>query len=507
MSLPSLLATAAEHFPNHIALIHREQQYTYAQVQQSVFALAQRFVALGLQPGDRVAVCLNKSYLNVVSLFAASLAGGIIIPVNIHLKPKQLEYVLTDARITFFISTLERANSIRHYLAEANIQGLIAGCEQAELEENWQHWADISTSSSVAYDWPKLKPQLPAMILYTSGSTGQPKGVLISQQNLLAGANSVAEYLNLSVSDRVLLVLPLFFDYGFNQITSIFAVGGSVVLHDYLLPGDVIKKINKWQVTGLACVPPLFHQIFDKDWSGVSSLRYLTNSGGHLSESVIQAIQKKLPSVALFLMYGLTESFRSTYLKPNLVQSKPGSVGQAIPNAVVTIANELGRECGVGEVGELVHSGPLVSLGYWENKSATDKVYRPYKGEPAVWSGDLAKRDDDGDITIVGRRDEQIKVSGYRVSPAEIESVLQQLSSVSEVIALGVPHPILGQAIIVVLTAHKDCTKQNYLAHCQKQLPNYMVPSLIEEKTSLNKTATGKFDRSSYRIFYQKYFQ
>jgi acyl-CoA ligase (AMP-forming) (exosortase A-associated) len=347
-----------------------------------------------------------------------------------------------------------------------------------------------------------------AAILYTSGSTGKPKGVVLSHRNIVAGAESVAQYLENRASDRILAALPLSFDAGFSQLTTAFLVGARVTLINYLLPRDVIDAVSNERITGLTAVPPLWIQLAAMKWppAVTEHLRYIANTGGRMPKATLDKLRSSLPKTAPFLMYGLTESFRSTYLPPAEVDRRPDSIGKAIPNAEVLVVREDGSPCAPREPGELVHRGALVSLGYWNDPAKTAERFKPAPNQPAgltmpemaVWSGDTVMRDEEGYLYFIGRRDEMIKTSGYRVSPTEIEEVVYATGIVGEAAALGVSHPVLGQAIVLVVTpaagSSVDCDR--VLAECRQRLPNYMTPALIKPWAgSLPRNPNGKIDR------------
>jgi len=348
--------------------------------------------------------------------------------------------------------------------------------------------------------------------------------VVLSHRNLCAGASSVADYLGNTSHDKLLAVLPLSFDYGLSQLTSAFQVGASVVLMDYLLPRDVIKAVQRHQITGLAAVPPLWHQLAQLDWPTNTQLRYITNSGGAMPTATTATLRSKLPSTEIYLMYGLTEAFRSTYLPPDQLDTRPDSIGKAIPNARVWVVRSDGSECGVDEPGELVHAGALVAMGYWNDAEKTAQRFKPSPQqrqqlpliEMAVWSGDRVRRDEDGYLYFIARQDEMIKTSGYRVSPSEIEEIIQPLPAIDQVVALGIPHPALGQAIVVVIsqrdidggdTNNESNTEQTIINHCRQQLPNFMVPLMVIVRLQLPRNPNGKIDRSALRQSYQHTFE
>jgi acyl-CoA ligase (AMP-forming) (exosortase A-associated) len=348
-----------------------------------------------------------------------------------------------------------------------------------------------------------------AAILYTSGSTGQPKGVVLSHRNMVVGAKSVSSYLKNTPEDRILSVLPLSFDYGLSQITTAFNTGACVVLLNYLLPRDVLKAVVREGITGLACVPPLWLQLADLDWPPEmgQTLRYVTNSGGKMPRPVTATLRARLPATDVYLMYGLTEAFRSTYLPPHLVGERPDSIGKAIPYAEILVVDADGQSCPPGQPGELVHRGPLVALGYWNDPERTAIRFKPAPGQPsgitvpevAVWSGDTVAMDEEGFLYFVGREDEMIKTSGYRVSPTEVEEVLYASGLVSEAVALGVAHPRLGQAIVVMAApvGGRDVAPGDVTGYCRRELPSFMVPARVELRAALPRNPNGKIDRKA----------
>jgi len=349
-------------------------------------------------------------------------------------------------------------------------------------------------------------------ILYTSGSTGRPKGVVLSHRNMVAGAKSVASYLENTPDDSLLAALPLSFDAGFSQLTTAFHSGARVVLLNYLLPRDVLKALQKERITGLTAVPPLYIQLAGLDWpedNGISAhLRYFANTGGRMPRETLNTLRAKLPGTKPYLMYGLTEAFRSTYLPPEEVDRRPDSIGRAIPNAEILVLREDGTPCKADEPGELVHRGALVGMGYWNDPEKTAERYKPLPGreaglvlpELAVFSGDTVRQDEEGFLYFIGRRDEMIKTSGYRVSPTEVEEILYATQLVGECAAFGVEHATLGQSISVIVTAPPGRTLDSgeLLDACRQRMPAYMLPSqIIERPGPLPRNPNGKIDRKT----------
>ena len=339
-------------------------------------------------------------------------------------------------------------------------------------------------------------------MLYTSGSTGRPKGVMLSHANMWLGAVSVAHYLRLEPADRVLGVLPLSFDYGQNQLLSSWAAGASVVPIEYLAARDVIRAIETYGITTLAGVPPLWVQLVEAAWPPqlALSLRRLTNSGGRLPVSIVRRMRQLFPAAELYLMYGLTEAFRSTYLEPALLDEHPDSIGTAIPFAEVMASSPDGRLVEAGEEGELVHAGPLVAKGYWKDPERTAQRFRPAPpasryGGTAVWSGDRVRIDEKGLLYFVGRDDAMIKTSGNRISPTEVEEAAISSGVVVEAVALGVPDDRLGEAIALIVRGSGAQAETELRNHLRRELPNFMQPSHIIWRDELPRSPNGKLDR------------
>jgi acyl-CoA ligase (AMP-forming) (exosortase A-associated) len=336
---------------------------------------------------------------------------------------------------------------------------------------------------------------------------------VLSHRNMVAGAKSVAAYLENRAGDSLLAVLPLSFDAGFSQLTTAFHAGARAVLLNHLLPKDVITALRDERITGLTAVPPLYIQLAQLQWPASigGHLRYFANTGGRMPLDTLTKLRARVPASKPYLMYGLTEAFRSTYLPPEEVDRRPDSIGKAIPNAEILVLREDGTQCAANEPGELVHRGALVGLGYWNDPEKTAERYKPLRDretgltlpEYAVFSGDTVRADDEGYLYFIGRRDEMIKTSGYRVSPTEIEEALYATKLVGEAAAFGVPHPVLGQAIVVVTTPPLDGTtdERALLAACRDCLPAYMVPARIDVREGpLPRNSNGKIDRKALSL-------
>lgn len=521
--LHGLVECGAAAWPDAVALVDDGRPLTYAQLQGQVLAVAAVLRRSGLAAGDRVAVFLDKRIETVAASFAATAAGGVLVPVNPVLKPAQVAHILQDSGARVLVTSLARLTALRAVLADAPDLARVlvtdAVLPDTTAEKVPMMAWPASGEGSAAEPVLRLETDT-AAIFYTSGSTGRPKGVVLSHRNLLAGATSVASYLGNHRGDVLLAALPLSFDAGFSQLTTAFLVGARVVLLNYLLPRDVLLAMAREGVTGLTAVPPLYMQLAALDWpsEATSRLRYWANTGGRMPRATLDALRARAPLAAPFLMYGLTEAFRSTYLPPEQVDRRPDSIGRAIPNVQVLVLREDGSECDVDEPGELVHRGPLVAQGYWRRPDETAQRFRPLPAalladgherpapEIAVFSGDTVRRDAEGYLYFVGRRDEMIKTSGYRVSPTEVEEAVFASGLVRESLAVGVDHEALGQVIHVAAVASDTASGDNardtaaLLGYCRTQLPAYMVPAVVHwEAQPLPRNPNGKLDRQRWK--------
>ncbi len=509
--LHELILEQADHRPTATAIVHRQTALDYATLTGQIQAMAGGLLACGLNRADRVAVYLPKRLETVVALFGAILAGGVFVPINPLLKPEQVAHILRDCNVRILVTTGDRSDPLESRLADCPDLHTLALVDETGAPRYRHHFQVLGWSALLAAAGSRPPARVidvdMAAILYTSGSTGKPKGVVLSHRNMLTGAYSVAEYLGNRADDRILAVLPFSFDYGLSQLTTAFVAGARAVLMDYLLPRDVVATVVRDGITGLAAVPPMWVQLAQLDWptAAVDSLRYFTNSGGAMPRATLAALRRALPKTTPFLMYGLTEAFRSTYLPPEELDRRPDSIGKAIPSAEVLVVREDGAPCAPGEPGELVHRGSLVALGYWNDPARTAERFRPAPGqhpglpllELAVWSGDTVRADEDGFLYFIGRKDDLIKTSGYRVSPTEIEEVLYGSGQLAEAAALGVPHPALGQAVVAVVKPLRDALNESELiAHCKRHLPNFMVPlQIVVRSADLPRNPNGKIDR------------
>jgi acyl-CoA ligase (AMP-forming) (exosortase A-associated) len=513
--------------PDAPALRLKDRVYSYQMLNIRIGRLAKFLVDQGFTSGDRVATWLAKTELACLMPLAAVRAGLVHVPVNPVLKPAQVAHILGDSGAVGLVTSVARAtqlyehvNSQKPLVLSLSKHGLAKPSFDPStgsgLRTNGIIWFDEAQVLATLNDENREPlPPLPAetdtntlaAILYTSGSTGRPKGVMLSHANMTIGAVSVAEYLKLAGDDVTLAVLPLSFDYGQNQLLSTWQAGGCVVPLDYLTPRDVIKACTKHGVTTLAAVPPLWVQLTEQDWpaEATATMRRLTNSGGALTPSLVKGLRGIFGAKTdIYAMYGLTEAFRSTYLDPALIDSNPVSMGKAIPHAEIMVVAKDGSEAAPNAHGELVHAGPLVAQGYWQDAERTAARYKPAPdwsryGGMAVWSGDTVWRDADGLLYFVGRDDAMIKTSGNRVSPTEVEEAAVESGLVAEACALGRKDERLGEAIILFVRALGAANEEGLRAHMKASLPNFMQPADYVWLEEFPKNANGKLDRDGLK--------
>lgn len=477
--------------PNEPAIVDGARTVSYRELLALSHTLAGRLHTVGVGRGDRVAIFLDKSVEAVAALYGAWLMGAVAVPINDGQRSPQVRHIVRHCQAKAFVS--------RARLVHRLDPNVTAGAAIVDVER--------PATASAGLDTPAcLAEEDPAAILYTSGSTGLAKGIVVSHANLVAGARIVAQYLGIVAEDRILSVLPFNFDYGLNQLLTSVHCGSTLYLQRGTFVPDICDALARFEITVLAGVPPLWIQLMQEgspiEQLELPNLRLMTNSGGVLPVAVIRKYRDRFPHAAICLMYGLSEAFRSTYLDPSQIDVRPDSMGKAIPETEIWVLNEAGAVCAPGETGELVHRGPTVALGYFGDEAATAKVWRPNPFAPesperVIYSGDLVRRDHEGFLYFVGRRDTLIKSQGVRISPQEVEELVYASELVTEVVACGEPHPVAGMAVVVHVVPRDEAAFKEHelLAHCRKTMPAYMVPRAIHVHREFPRTASGKVDR------------
>lgn len=511
-----LLRKSSARTPHKEALVHGAQRLNYQQVARLTAGFATSLRDRNVNRGDRVGIYLDASVAQVISIFGISQAEGVYVPINALLHYDQVMHIARDCGMKGLITTPTKLATLVDVIPQISTLEFLVVVGAGEIPATRlpvYRFDDLSaTEPPSIWRESSIENDL-AAILYTSGSTGKPKGVMLSHENVVAGSRIVTTYLGITENERILAVLPFSFDAGMNQLMTAFEKGGTLVLINFVFAREIVQMLLKERITGLAGVPTLWSLLAQPnsslDKQPLSDLRYITNTGGAMPQSVLKNLRQALPTTKVFLMYGLTEAFRSTYLPPEELDRRPTSMGKAIPDTEILVLNEQGQLCKPGEVGELVHRGPTVSLGYWNRPEDTARALRPNPLLPTemgdcervCYSGDLVKMDEDGFLYFIGRRDTMIKSSGFRISPTEVEEVLFQTGKLRGAAVIGVPDEMLGQSIkaFVVPRDGETLDADALLGACADKMPRYMVPKAVEVLNELPKTSSGKVDYPALR--------
>lgn len=509
-----LLQDSAALYPDKTALVQEDRRFSYREVNQITDRLARVITAAGAGRYDRVGVFFDHRLEQVFSFFGILKAGAVYVPINSQLLGDQVDHIARDCQMTGLILDADRLELLRDVLSKWDFLKfvIVRGDAPEWIAGRIRHVFQFEgiftdTTLPIAVPNPGIGHDL-AALLYTSGSTGRPKGVMVSHSNLIAGAQTVASYLSNQHSDRLLGVLPLSFDAGLNQLTCSALLGMTYVMKAFRFPGELVDVMLKEKITGFAGIPTVWLLLLQSGSPVYKNtfkyLRYITNTGGVLPVHAVEKLKKVFPDTRIFLMYGLTEAFRSTYLPPEQLDNRPTSMGKAIPGAEILVVNKEGKLCGPNESGELVHRGPTVALGYWGNEEKTKEVYRPNHFLPPglehterlVYSGDIVKIDEEGYLYFIGRQDHMIKCYGHRISPFEIEDVFYSTGKVKLATAIGVEDPVRGQSIkvFVVLNDNASSSEEEFMDYCVQKLPQFMMPRWIEIVGDLPRTGSGKID-------------
>jgi long-chain acyl-CoA synthetase len=526
--------------PNKVALVCGRRRLTYADLEARSNRLAHALRAAGVRGGDRVAVCLENGPEAVVAWLAAAKAGGVFLFISPLVKPDKRSFILADSGARALLASPQTASTLQGPLPDLRI--VIVTEDDRKPEDPIDPTSSTSPSSdATSIDpasteakrvdptsadgsrsierWdefvrgaPEDRPETHridadlASIFYTSGSTGAPKGVMLTHLNMRTAAASITQYLGLTAGDVTLTFSSLATDYGWYNVVMALGAGGTAVLEPaFVHPGQLVQCVARERVTGVALVPTIaaillkFPQLRAADLSGV---RYVTSTGQALPPRHVLDLQSLFAGARIFSMYGLTECKRVSYLDPAEIQSRPGSVGKAIPNTEVFLVDDEGRRIDAPDkVGELIVRGSHVMRGYWRRpeETAARLMDGDVPGEKVLRTGDLFRMDAEGFLYFVGRKDDLFKSGGQVVSPKEVETVLHELPGVVEAVVIGVPDELLGNAIKAVLAveAGSALTAGDVTAHCRARLEPYLVPRHVELCERLPKTLAGKTDRRS----------
>ncbi|MFA6216050.1 MAG: AMP-binding protein [Candidatus Omnitrophota bacterium] len=465
MLLHESLENSSKQYPDKIAVVYQKERITYSELDRRSNAVAGYLTEKGFKKGERVALLLENSPEYISSFFGILKAGGVVVPLNTQMVDRELTVILSDCSPKFII-------------------------KKTGIEKNRDCPRFLGTVPIFSSDL--------AMIIYTSGTTGKPKGVMLSHANLNANADSIVKYLNLSASDRMMVILPFYYSYGTSLLTTHIKAGATLVLDNrFLYPNVILETMEREGVTAFAGVPSHYSILLRKSALRnykLDKIRYVTQAGGAMALAMIKEFQNLFPQINFYVMYGQTEACaRLTYLEPESLSKKMGSIGKAIPGVELDVLDEAGQKVNPGEIGEIVARGANIMLGYWNSPEETEKVLK----KEGLWTGDLAKIDEDGFIYLVSRKKEMIKSGANRISPLEIEEVVCRMPGILECAAVGMPDEILGEAIkLCVVKNGVDMNERDVLLFCKQNLALYKLPKVVEFRDSLPKTSTGKIRRN-----------
>lgn len=492
-------------------LVDGTARLTYGDVWRAAQAISAFLSSKGIGRGDRVGVLMSKTHEQPLAQFGVMAAGAVMVPMSDLLKADQVQYMTADCGLKALIVDYDKIDRMG-----SMVEGLVTIVAGPGSAQGYSHLESIMENTP-AGRVPDMIGQDSAAIIYSSGSTGRPKGIVLSHRNLWDGARITSHYLGLRADDRLAQILSYNFDYGLNQLFGAIHVGAQVHLHSFQFPKDVFTFLRESQITTLALMPVFLNRLFDKHFykpafsENIASLRRITTSGGRLPSPTIDAMRQAFPAADIYLMYGLTEAFRSTYLEPGQIDIRRDSIGKAIPEVEILILDENGNECPPGVPGELVHRGGVIAKGYWNAPEKTAERFRQLldaSGNPetVVYSGDIVRRDSEGYLYFIGRRDNMIKTSGHRVSPEEVEHAVEAIPGIRDAVVFSREHDVLGEEIICVCAYTGGGERPDERAvrtFLNKRLASYMVPRVILFADDFGVTAgnQGKIDRSGAKEF------
>jgi len=500
-TIPAQLDRTLSADPNKEAVFDRGASLTFRQLHAEVVAAAQALAQLGVRPGDRVGICMQKTLDQVVAILGVLWANAMFVPIHPVLHAEQIKHVVDDCDMKLLITDSTRIAEVRD-----GAHGRIA-VGHGPAEEEIASLKELRQKCRGSQPFFQTKADDTAAIIYSSGSTGKPKGIVISHRNLADGARIVANYLGTKATDRIAGVLSLNFDHGLNQLWQTLYTGASLYLHDLIFPRDLFRLLATQRITALPLMPVIITRMFDPQLPGpdadldFSDLRYVSTTGGSVTARMLGQLQGTFPGVDIVLMYGLTEAFRSSWLPPDQLSARPTSIGKAIPEVELYVLDDQGQDCAPGVPGQLVHRGGCVAKGYWNAPQATAERFRRmdrFPGETVVFSGDLVRRDEEGYLYFLARMDSMIKTHGFRVSPTEIEEHARRFDGISDAVAFGIDNPEIGQDISVIYTTidRTPVASDALTNHFRTGMPHYMVPRWFIHMEALPATASGgKVDR------------
>lgn len=510
----TLIEKANKKSPQKIALSDATTKLTYLEVYEKVNQIAGYLSELNLKKGSRIGIYSQKNVSQVLAILAILSTDYIFVPISRLLKPEQVQHIINDCGISCMITDVNKLKNID----EIQFDGTIITYEPTERE--LVSFEEIYKCCSKKYTC-NIGGHTTAAITYSFGASGFPKGIVITHRNLIDSARVVSQYLDIQKDDVISGILPFILDYGINQICCTFYKRATLALHSMLLSGDFFSHLLNDKVTIIPLMPIHITQMFDDPTARMpnpkllENVRIITSSGGKITNKMIKDIETYYPNAQFYSMHGLTEAFRSTYLEPSQLKIRPESIGKPIPDVEIYIINEQGQECKPREIGELIHRGGYIYKGYWNAKEETDKLYKSIKilekvvdlegdltDEIVVASGDYVYKDEEGYIYFVSRKDDMIKSCGFRISPYEIEAVVNNnIPQVKECAVFSIENEKIEEEIVLAYSSQNELAKNDILFELKKHLPSHMIPSVILYKQNLPMTSPsgGKVDKETLK--------
>jgi acyl-CoA synthetase (AMP-forming)/AMP-acid ligase II len=509
--LGEALFSSAKRNPDKIAIIAKGIEYSYATLKEKAENFARYLLSTGIEKGDRVIIYMDNSWQSAISIYGATVSGAVFLVINPQTKSDKLKYILNDCEAKILIAADYLKHEFLHALeGNENIKEIITTGDGASLKEvphlKVSRFEDAITVN-LSLPFPNIIPNDLAALIYTSGSTGFPKGVMMTHQSMVFTSWSLIEYLRLSEKERIMLLLPLAFDYGLYQLIMAITVGGTLIVEQsYIFTATIYKNIAKYKPTVFPGVPTIYAMMIAANKENglkFNCIEKITNTAASLPVEFIPDLKKIFPNALIFQMYGLTECKRVCYLEPELIDQKPGSVGKAIPGTEVFLLSPEGKSVPAGEPGILHIRGPHVMLGYLNKKELSAKMLKDGKlpGEKVLCSNDWFKMDKEGFLYFQGRNDDIIKTRGEKVSPVEIENIIYRIKGIKEVAVIGVPDNILGESIIAYATIHDlaQLSEKEVQRECMKYLEAFMIPKKVFFLEEMPKSSNGKIDKKELK--------
>lgn len=495
--------------PLKTAAIYKGEEFSYSQLKECAENLASHLIKVGIKKGDRIAIFMNNSWQCIISIYGITIAGGVFLIINPQTKAGKLQYILNDSGARVIISENLLTNELSLALVGLKeIQEVILS--EGNLADNvglrFKDFDEIINNRESA-DLPRIIPNDLAALIYTSGSTGFPKGVMMTHQAMVFTSWSLIEYLRLTEEERILLVLPLAFDYGLYQLFMAITIGGTLIIeHSFSFPPTIFRQIDLLKPTVFPGVPSIYAIMiatYKKSGLTFDCIRKITNTAASLPAEFTADLKKIFPNALIFKMYGLTECKRVCYLEPELVDLKVNSVGKAIPGTEIFLLSEDGKPVPADQSGILHVRGPHVMAGYWNNEKLSKEMLKPglIPGERILCAHDLFKMDEEGFLYFQGRNDDIIKTRGEKVSPVEVENAIYQIDGIKEVAVIGIPDIFLGESIIAFITTHDQfqLNEKEIRGECMSHLEAFMIPQSIIILPEMPKSSNGKIDKGELK--------